>query len=254
MIIISIGEIFLKGKNKPFFIRMLIKNIHAALPGATVKFTHHKLLCPNIVDFAALSRVFGITHYVSTDLVPFEKIGEKALSLITSEKTFCIRSRRIFKVYKTSQEINEEIGGFILDHQPGIKVQLTKPEAEIFIEIFDTGAYVYKTVYPGLGGLPVGTSGDIYLEVTNEKMATVTGFLMMKRGCSLVVSKALPLLDNFSAGCPVYVRAKRDSDILVSDQTSFSLSSAEKHRTVLRPLDGFSTKKIEEMYQKIIQL
>ncbi|MBI5391965.1 hypothetical protein HZB00_03095, partial [Candidatus Woesearchaeota archaeon] len=187
-----------------------------------------------------------------TEKVSFEQLGEKALQLLEDEKTFRISTNRVQKAYKSSQEVNEEIGGFILERKKDIRVDLKKPEAEIFIEIFQDGAYVYKTVYPGLGGLPVGVSGDVFLDATNEKYATAAGYFMMKRGCTLVTPQKLQLLDKFAYGFTVHLRAQLKEDIVVSDKLFEDLDLHDK--TALAPLTGFSAEEIEILYRKITQL
>ena len=44
MLIISIGEIFLKGKNKMFFIKRLMKNVQEALETKDMVFLQNKIL------------------------------------------------------------------------------------------------------------------------------------------------------------------------------------------------------------------
>lgn len=192
MYIAGFGEIFIKGQNRNFFERVLKTNIKKALKineNQLIDLHNRYLILTENAD--NLKYVFGLSFYAKTLEVPFDKINETALSLIKSEKSFKINCKRITKTYKPSQEVNIEVGSYILKNKPKIKVNLDNPGITVNIEIINNKAYIYANPIKGLQGLPLGTSNNIFLEIHNEKLATVSGFLLMKRGLNLVLPKNL---------------------------------------------------------------
>lgn len=60
-----------------------------------------------------------------------------------------------------SMELNQVVGGAVSDAFPDVKVQMKEPELNIRVEVIEGGAYVYGTSEAGVGGLPVGTGGNV---------------------------------------------------------------------------------------------
>ena len=157
---------------------------------------------------------------------------------------------------KSSQTINEEIGSYIVDKKPNIKVQLESPEIDIRIEELSNKAFLYKALdmVKGLGGLPVETGGFVHLIVNDEISSTVAGFLLMKRGCVISLSKDLKLLHKFEHGFNVRLREEKPEDIIAIDEIFENLRLKEDGKFILRPLIGYTKEQIEELYNKINEL
>ncbi len=247
MYVVAIGEIFLKGQKKGFFIKRLLENMikELNLKKEEIRFENNRILILKEIDEKALRRIFGIIFYAKARQVSFEEIEEVALSFIKEEKTFRVSAKRLVKVYKSSEEINREVGAFILGRNPGLKVKLKDPEVEIFIEIEKESALVYTKREECLGGLPVGVSGEVFLEGKNEKTLTVAGFLLMKRGLQGYTKKELPLLKKFG------VRIEEKEGLTHATDEIFENLKIEKEGFVLKPLVGFSEEELEELYTKI---
>ncbi|UKI38656.1 MAG: THUMP domain-containing protein [Clostridiales bacterium] len=61
-----------------------------------------------------------------------------------TRKLFKVNAKRADKKFPfKSPEICEEIGGFILDNFPNIKVDVNNPELTVTVEIRDTHAFVH---------------------------------------------------------------------------------------------------------------
>ncbi len=250
MLLISTGEIFLKGKNKGFFITRLMKNVRAALGTTGIVFQQNKIICEQEEGHEKIKRIFGITHYAVAKKAAFEDIGHVALSFVSGQKTFRITAHRRVKIGKTSEELNKEIGGVILAKHPDMNVKLKNPELEIYIDIFKDTAYIYTNIIQGPGGLPVGVSGAVHIHVTNEINATVAGFLMMKRGCSITTEKELRFLQKFAYGCTVETRPIKKGEARVSDETAIETIIKEGKETLF-PLAGMQQEEITGLYEKI---
>ena len=54
------------------------------------------------------------------------------------------------------------MGEYLLGQFDNMKVDVHKPEVSIHIEIRKR-AYIYSTIIPGLGGMPVGSNGKAML-------------------------------------------------------------------------------------------
>lgn len=246
MYMARVGEIFLKGLNRGLFVRQLYANLKKKGINNIVSYGNKFLVLDDNEE--ALKTTFGIANYSKIYESDLEHMNEDALELLDDNKTFRVRCTRTNKVYKTSQDIEKEIGSYIVEKK-GLKVDLHEPEQVIHIDIFTDKVYLFNTKEEGLNGLPVGTEGAVYLDVKDEMKSTVAGFLMMKRGCKLIVSKDLLLLHLFSD-----IKIGKAKDVIVTCETLNSLELVKDDKFILRPLIGYNEKEIKKIYEKIIEL
>ncbi len=194
-----------------------------------------------------LKNVFGISYYAEVIKCDFEDINKTSLLLVENESTFMVAANRSTKDYKSSREIENEVGSFIVE-QRGLRVDLKNPELTIHVDIIKGKAYLYNKKHRGLGGLPVGCEGFVMLEVKDEKLSAVAGFLMMKRGCIVDLTKDIPLLHKFYQN--IRIRESRADDILV---TTENLPKEKPNQFTLYPLVGLTEKEIDDLYSFIKQ-
>ena len=98
------------------------------------------------------------------------------------ELTFKVQTKRVDKSFKyQSPEFNMLMGDKILDEFPNLKVDIHNPDFKVFIDI-KNNAYIYSKRYAGLGGLPIGSSGNGLLMLSGGIDSPVAGYLMAKRG------------------------------------------------------------------------
>ncbi|MEM2943560.1 MAG: THUMP domain-containing protein [Methanomassiliicoccales archaeon] len=117
---------------------------------------------------------------------------------------FALRVRRTGSHNFTSMEVAKELGATILaaNAEKGIRVDLSHPDIEIFIEIRGPRAYFFVDKIQGPGGLPLGSQGRVLSIVENEHDILAT-WLMMKRGCrAIVVSNSNELIDKLRSWDP----------------------------------------------------
>ena len=142
----------------------------------------------------ALSRVFGIVSISPAVKTALElgTIERAALEAVISDAnppfTFKVEAKRAEKRFPlTSPEINQAVGGFILDEleSRGVRVDVHRPEVTVYIDVRSDGAYVFSRVIPGPGGLPLGASGKGMLLLSGGIDSPVAGWYMMKRGIAL---------------------------------------------------------------------
>lgn len=185
--LVHYGEIALKGKNRHLFEHQLIENIQK-LSGGKVERLRGRLL----VDGAGLKRlenVFGIVWFAP--VCPVEREVKTIIKEVLAEvrervkgkPTFAVKVSRADKTFsRSSQELAAEIGQVVKD-QYQLEVDLDSPQLPIFIEILKDRALIYFEKISGLGGLPVGVSGQILALFSGGIDSAVASFLMMKRGC-----------------------------------------------------------------------
>lgn len=198
-ILIRYGELGLKGKNIKQFIVRLQRNVQAALhafPNVKVTRSIGRMFVllngeePEPV-LEACQKVFGIYSLSPALKVENEEeaIKEAALFALThhqTAKTFKVAVRRANKQYPmSSQELNPLLGAHLLQNTEGYTVNVHHPDVEIKVEIRERASYITSAVYPGAGGLPVGTAGKAMVLLSGGIDSPVAGHLMMKRGIEL---------------------------------------------------------------------
>lgn len=201
LLLIRYGEIALKGKNRPFFEKRLLKNIKEALQGLepySVFFQRGRYfvkinLQQSYAAIKKLQNVFGIVSISPVHAVPLEmeQICRQAKLILEElytgpDFTFKVATRRANKRFPhTSPEINNIVGEILLNSNPGIKVDVHKPDVVINIEIRDKEAYLFCRSLPGPGGLPVGVTGPGLLLLSGGIDSPVAGWMALKRGVKI---------------------------------------------------------------------
>lgn len=196
-ILIRFGEIFLKGKNKHVFEKMLIHNILNALKEFEIKLTkisgryiltdYDELYENEIME--KVCNVFGVYSISPCFVVKAnrEDIEDCLKNIEINTSTFKVDVKRADKFFPIqSTEFAALMGGVILSKYPKLKVNLSKPETTIYIEIREDGnTYIYSKILKAVGGMPVGSSGAGLLLLSGGIDSPVAGYLMSKRGMPL---------------------------------------------------------------------
>ncbi len=203
VILIKYGEIHLKGHNRPFFERMLLKNIKKALEpfeGIQVIKAQGRYYVENIQEegpiLKALAKVFGLVSMslaikLPKDLEQIMEVAEQLMGEVLKETaeetlTFKVESRRADKNFPMdSMALNREIGGRLLDRYSELSVDVHHPQTALQVEIREF-AYLYTSAVPGVGGMPVGTNGKAALLLSGGIDSPVAGFMIAKRGVELM--------------------------------------------------------------------
>ncbi len=197
------GEIGLKGKNRPLFIRRLRRNMRDALRKHDLSgrvWSEGQRMFVEVDDTArdqavrALQRVFGIASLSPVQRVPSDIDAMCAAALQIAARidlqpptTFRVQTRRADKTFPlTSPEINRQVGGALWEatHAP---VDLSDRAAvTIGIEVREEGSFVFGETIPGEGGLPLGTQGRVFVLLSGGIDSPVAAWLMMRRGCGII--------------------------------------------------------------------
>ncbi|MBP3283902.1 MAG: tRNA 4-thiouridine(8) synthase ThiI [Clostridia bacterium] len=198
VILVRYGEIALKGNNRAKFEKKLVDNIKDALRGEKVKIQISQARVyiepeePEFLDriMEKTRRVFGIVSISPAVKIDsdYDLIKKTAVQLMEEEnlnETFKVEARRGDKSFpKDSMEIAKEVGGYILSKIKGLRVDVTKPETLLTIEVREK-TYIYIEKIPALGGMPVGTNGKALLLVSGGIDSPVAGYMLARRGVEI---------------------------------------------------------------------
>ena len=195
ILLVRYGEVFLKGQNRPFFLRKLVDHVKMAVQEVHghVWLSDGRIYVSDFTDLdeciRRVTRVFGV-HSVSPAIEMekdnFEAICEQAVKMMEPlSGTFKVLARRSDKRYPIdSPAIMREAGGYILEHVPHLNVDVNKPDHELMIEIRNH-AYLSVGKIPAVNGMPMGTNGKACLLLSGGIDSPVAGFMVAKRGVEL---------------------------------------------------------------------
>ena len=199
-VVVHYAELALKGRNRPWFLNTLVRNIRESLAGIDVSRVQPLMgrigirLGPS-ADWTEvrdrLSKLPGIGNFShATHTIPdIEAIisgviaGLPALALSSAPASFRISARRADKRFPLPTPEIERVVGRRVQDATGWKVDLSNPELKIHIEILTDDAFFFFGKVPGTGGLPVGTSGRVVSLLSGGIDSPVAAWRMIRRGC-----------------------------------------------------------------------
>lgn len=212
-IVVHYKELALKGRNRPWFVQILVQNLKNALKGlgaSRVRSVMGRIeidLAPDASFEAASERirhVFGIANFSLAGRAPhdFRALADAILADLgdVEVKTFRVSARRADKrIPFTSPQIEREVGGLIKQAK-GWTVDLDDAELTIHLEMLPDHAFYFFGKTPGAGGLPSGTSGRLTCLISGGIDSPVAAYRMMRRGCtvSFVHFHSYPILSRAS--------------------------------------------------------
>ena len=212
-IVVHYQEIALKGKNRPWFLGRLVRNLRRALSDLDILAVRLLMgrievqLGPGASREEAGERVrrtFGIANYsfarrtaLDLDTIAraiLDDLGDRTCS------SFRVSVRRADKRFPmTSPQVEREIGGRIKQAR-GWTVDLDEAELTIHVELLTHEAFYFFGKERGAGGLPTGTAGRVTCLLSGGIDSPVAAHRMMKRGCaaSFVHFHSYPILSRAS--------------------------------------------------------
>ena len=197
--IVHYQEIALKGRNRPWFVARLVRNLREVTAdlGVTQVRVHMgriEVVLGEESRYEAvrdrLARVFGVANFARAARAPLEvdAIATQILRDLgaTETSTFRVSARRADKRFPlTSPQIEREVGGRIKEAK-GWRVDLGNPELTIHVEALTNEAFYFFGKERGAGGLPVGVSGRVACLLSGGIDSPVAAWRMMRRGCRVL--------------------------------------------------------------------
>ncbi len=243
-VLLKLGEIVLKGRNRQQFERILHGNIRTAMRDAGVpvqiwpregvillripdgaKRTAEEwakaadIVAERARDVPGVVRVCRVLRVAKTP----EAAVNAAIELTAGTNgAFAVRARRRDKRFPiTSTELAVLIGRRVQEAH-GLPVNLKHPDTEVFVEVDQREVFVFNEGMQGTGGLPVGMSGRALVLMSGGIDSPVAAYRMMRRGlrCYFLHFSGMPLtglesvykayalvrgLDRFQGGSRLFV-------------------------------------------------
>ena len=203
VIVVHYHELWLKGRNRRFFLGKLFTALRQSLQGIPVERIEQPgdRFLVRLGEGASLEeaigrieRVLGVANYAVAR--PVERDMEALCREAWEEMkpldfaTFAVRAKRSDKEFPHStMEIESTVGRYLLDklraEGRGVRVRLNDPEVTCHVEITPGPLLVYARKIPGPGGLPANTAGRITCLLSGGYDSAVAAYHMMKRGAHL---------------------------------------------------------------------
>ena len=214
-IVVHYKELALKGRNRPWFIHLLVRNLRTALKDLGVR-SVRSVMGRIEIDLGdrtpfddvrdRLGRVFGIANFSHAGRASHDPDALAAAILAgladRRVESFRVRARRADKRLPfTSPQIEREVGGRI-KQATGWRVDLDDAALTIHVEMLPGHAFYYFGKEPGAGGLPTATGGRVACLLSGGIDSPVAAYRVMRRGCSV-------LLIHFHS-YPILSRASQD--------------------------------------------
>lgn len=257
LVIIRYGEIGLKAKpTRRRFEDILVNNIKKALETKKIPnqiriergriFVYTNQIKKSL---SVLEKVFGITSIspsikTSSDLNEMEKLAlDMSKKQITQNDSFALRVTREGKHGYTSQDVAVVLGDAVRK-ATNAKVNLTKPDFTLFIEIRGDNAFFYKEKIIGVGGLPLKTQGNV-LALIDSDASILAAWYMMHRGCKIIFASKNNSLDK---KIMLFLRNwYTESKILDIDQNKISDMAIKNHCEAIITGHSLSKKSLEKI-------
>jgi thiamine biosynthesis protein ThiI len=215
-VLLKLGEIVLKGRNRQQFERLLHDNIRRAVRdlGIEVRVWQREgvivvrvagaegggLVAETAVDLVAerMTHVMGLARVCRAVRVakdPDAAIAAAVELAAGCQGSFAVRARRRDKRFPiTSAELAVQIGSRI-QAEYGYPVNLRAPDTTVFVEVDQREVFVFTQGWSGQGGLPVGMSGRALVLMSGGIDSPVAAYRMMRRGlrCNYLHFSGMPL-------------------------------------------------------------
>jgi thiamine biosynthesis protein ThiI len=209
LVLIRYGEIALKGKQtRRRFEDVLLSNIKNVLESKNLKFNIKKewgrlyVYTDQINEsLNVLTKIFGITSIspalqTSSNLKSISKlaidISKKKLNM---EKSFAIRTTRTGQHNFSSQDVAIKIGNDVVK-ETNAGVNLEYPDFELFIEIRNDNTFIFTEKIRCVGGMPLGTQGNVLTLIDNPG-SILAAWYLMRRGCKTIFLNTKKLNEKF---------------------------------------------------------
>jgi tRNA uracil 4-sulfurtransferase len=193
--VVHYKELTLKGRNRPWFVKHLVRNLRTALSDLDVRSIRSVMGRIEIeVDAHSWAEVrnrvrcvFGIANFSAAARAPHDVDALAAAILSDLDDrdvaSFRVSARRADKRLPfTSPQIEREVGGRIKQAK-GWRVDLDEATLTIHLEMMTDHAFYFFDKEAGAGGLPTGTGGRVACLLSGGIDSPVAAYRMMRRGC-----------------------------------------------------------------------
>ncbi|HXW17534.1 MAG TPA: tRNA uracil 4-sulfurtransferase ThiI [Candidatus Acidoferrales bacterium] len=203
VIVAHYHELWLKGRNRKFFLRKLAQALRQSFEGIPVDRIEQPgdRFIVRLGEGASLEaavermhRVFGIVYFAVARTVErdIDALCRAAWDEIEPLhfSTFAVRAKRSDKSFAhNTMDIEATVGRYLLENLRAagrnVSVDLSAPQVTCHVEITPGPALVYARKIPGAGGLPANTGGRMLCLLSGGYDSAVAAYRMMRRGAHL---------------------------------------------------------------------
>jgi tRNA uracil 4-sulfurtransferase len=212
-VLLKLGEIVLKGRNRQQFERLLHTNIRNSVRdmGLSIRLWQREgvillragedeadpeaavtALTERMLDIPGIVRICRALR-VAKD--PDAAVAA-AIELTTGKPgSFAVRPRRRDKHFPLCSAELAVLIGKRIQQAHGYPVNLSHPDTTVFVEVDSHEVFVFTEGFPGQGGLPVGMSGRGLVLMSGGIDSPVAAYRMIRRGlrCDFLHFSGMPL-------------------------------------------------------------
>jgi tRNA uracil 4-sulfurtransferase len=232
-VLLKFGELALKGRNRPRFVRALERNLRRLTADLGSLDVRHRggvfIVSGDVPEDELVERCLRLPGVsvvqpavrCERDATAAADAGVELLRELPG-RTFAVRATRRDKRFPLRSIELARLLGDAVRVRLGLEVDLSAPDLELFVEVDHKELLVSVARLRGAGGLPVGTSGRALVLLSGGLDSPVAAYRMMKRGlrCDFLhfsgrpftspdsIYKAYALvgnLDRFQGGSRLYV-------------------------------------------------
>jgi thiamine biosynthesis protein ThiI len=232
-VLLKFGELALKGRNRPRFVKALERNLRRLTSDLGPIEVRHRggvfIASGDVPQDELVERCLRLPGVsVVQPALRCERdataAADAAVELLGERpgRTFAVRATRRDKSFPLRSIELARLLGDAVRVRLGLEVDLSDPDLELFVEVDHKELLVSVERLRGAGGLPVGTSGRALVLLSGGLDSPVAAYRMMKRGlrCDFLhfsgrpftspdsIYKAYALvgrLDRFQGGSRLYV-------------------------------------------------
>jgi thiamine biosynthesis protein ThiI len=207
LVLIRYAEIWLKSqKIKIRMLNYLMNNIKKILNRKGIHFNKYQISKDSSRVFfffsnkdipdaiRILTNAFGV-HSISPAIRTSDNLKnitertiEVANDILDKNDSFALRVKRSGNHSYTSMEVAQIVGKAIIDKFPNLnlKVNLTQPKKQIFIEVREEFTYIFSQVIKSKwGGLPIEPQKKMLVMDIGRLNDLTAGFLLLRRGAEI---------------------------------------------------------------------
>ncbi len=279
-VLLKLGEIVLKGRNRQQFEKMLQNNIRLAVAdlGFRLRLWQRDgvvVLTPILehpdgaaAELAAdqiaerMLTVMGVVRVCRASRISKDAQGaiDAAADLARGQAgSFAVRAKRRDKQFPVSSSDLSIAIGTQVQRRYGNPVNLRSPDFTIHVEVDQSEVFIYTDGDAGQGGLPVGMSGRGLVLMSGGIDSPVAGYRMMRRGlyCSFLHFSGLPLtgpesiykayglvrqLDRYQRGSKLFVVAFGKAQQRLASSGSGRLQIMAQRRLMLKTAQAMAAR------------